>query len=87
MFSDTELLTWSACTIFYDDSVSSSHLNMIHAKLSQNAVVAMMTVTNKDDIGRLLPQAPFSSSSNRFLVITRKHLTEQFIIAVSLTNL
>ena len=81
------MLSWSSCTIFYDNSVSSSHANMIHAKLSQNAVVAMLTVTNEADIEDLLSQAPVLSSRNRFVVITSKQMAKQFIIAVSIANL
>ena len=58
-----------AYTIFHDNSVSRSHLNMIH---------------DEDDMKGLLLQAPVTSSNNRYLVITKRNLTEQFISAAKL---
>ena len=81
MFSrDDESLAWSSFNILYDDSLSTSLANMIHKKLSHNAVVSMISVPSMADIGALLKKVP----GKNFLVIIRKHLVEQFIKAVSL---
>ena len=80
LFRDADSLTWSSFTILHDDSLSNSLANIIHEKLSHNAVVATVSVPRRADIGGLLRKVP----GKNFLVIIRKNLVEQFIRAVSL---
>ena len=83
IFRYANTLTWKKFVVFHDDSISENYADTIQLVLGRDGAAAMLHVGGMEDIKNLLSDFPAHDLGNKFMVITRKYLVEEFINTVS----